>query len=564
MAKVGIDLGTSNSLVSYWNDGKTEIIPNVFGNNLTPSVVGIDDDGDILIGEVAKERLITHSGLTAASFKRFMGTEKKYQMGKHILTPTDLSAFILKNLRADAENFLGESCTQAVISVPAYFNDIQRQATMDAARLAGLEVTCLISEPTAAAIAYGLHQTEDDITFLVIDLGGGTFDVSLLEMFDGVMQVRAIAGDNFLGGEDFTQAIVSDCLESNGLRETLLSSAEYAMLKYRAEKAKQEVTTQHEIFIVFEVGTKQYEYELTEAKLQACCEMLLLKMRAPIMRVLRDSDIGMQELEQIILIGGATKMPLIRTYLSKLLGQFPYTLINPDEAVGLGTAIQSALKEKSEGLDEIILTDVCAFSLGTEVVNEVNGELRDGFFAPVIERNTTIPVSKEMDFYTANDNQASIKFTIYQGENRLVVENLKLGELEIKVPKAPKHQLVKARFTYDTNGILEVIVTIPKTGETKRLVVQNNTKKLTDVEMETRIGALADLKIHPRERDENRLLLARAERLFAETLGERRKYIEQLILQFEGKLAVQEEWATRKAAKDFHLILNQLEEEIRI
>ncbi|MBC1573335.1 molecular chaperone HscC [Listeria booriae] len=562
MSKIGIDLGTSNSVVSYWKNDEAIIIPNVFGNKLTPSVVGIDDNGEILVGEIAKERLLTHTEMTIATFKRFMGTEKKCEIGTHTFTPIELSSFILKNLRLDAENFLGEPCTEAVISVPAYFNDMQRQATMTAAKIAGLEVSSLISEPTAAAIAYGLHKVEEDITFLVVDLGGGTFDVSLLEMFDGVMQVRAISGDNFLGGEDFTKAIMQACLHENNLEEALLSSEEYAMLQHRSELAKQKVSEGATHTISFELEEQWYEYQLTEEKLQSCCEGLFLKMRAPIMRVLRDSDMTVSDLEQVILIGGATKMPLIRTYLSKLLGQFPYVSINPDEAVGLGSAIQSALKDRKEGLSEIILTDVCAFSMGVEVVNEINGEMRDGFFAPIIERNTTIPVSKEQAFYTVSDNQPSITFTIYQGENRLVAENLKIGELAIKIPKGPKNQQVLARFTYDTNGILEVIITIPKTGESKRLVIQNKAHQLTEAEVEAQIATLKNLKIHPRERSENRFLLAKADRLFAENLGNKRKYIEQLIVWFEGELAKQEEFITKKAAKEFHQILNRLEEDM--
>ncbi|MEW8955325.1 Hsp70 family protein [Clostridium sp.] len=559
MAKIGIDLGTSNSLVAYWDGNESKVIPNVFGKNLTPSVVGIDDNGNILIGEIAKERLMTHPNLTASVFKRFMGTEKVYSLGRYDFSPVELSSFILKSLKDDAESYLGEPCEEVIISVPAYFNNKQRQATLDAATLAGMKVENLISEPTAAAIAYGLHEAENESTFMVIDLGGGTFDVSILELFDGVMQVLAISGDNFLGGEDFTKTIISDFIRCNNLDEVSMSEKEYLALYKKAESCKKDLSKENIASFNIKINKEEFSYTLDKNKFSKICEDIISRMRVPIGRALSDVNISPKNIDSVVLIGGSTKMPIIRSFISKFLGKIPFTNINPDEAVGIGTAINSALKERHENLSEIILTDVCPYTLGTEVVQTIGGIMENGYFMPIIERNTTIPVSRVETLYTVIENQEEVRVDVYQGESRKVSGNLKLGELSIKMPPGPKGQELDVRYTYDKNAILEVIVTIKSTGEEKRLVIENSPGSMSEEEIEEKLSLLKDIKMHPRDRSEYRLILARAERLYEESLGDKRKYIETLIMEFEGVLNTQIEHKIKKAAFNLNKILNDFE-----
>ncbi|MBF2475130.1 molecular chaperone HscC [Listeria seeligeri] len=538
MTTLGIDLGTSNSLVAYWKEDKPVLIPNVFGEFLTPSVVGVDNNGEFLIGKIAKERLTSHPDKTAAVFKRFMGTEKSFYLGNQDFSATDLSSFVLKSLKEDAEKFLGEICTEAVISVPAYFNNSQRKATIDAAFLAGLKVERLISEPTAAAIAYGIHE-QKDTTLLVIDIGGGTFDVSILEMFDGVMQVIAIAGNNYLGGEDFTTVIIEDFLIKSSLKKDQLSAEEYASIYKQAEDAKQVVCKAG----IAKIVLNENEYTLTEKHFEKISQSLILKLREPIIQSLKDADLKPVDIEQVVLIGGATKMPIIKCFVSKFLGKIPFMHINPDETVGLGAAVQAALKERHESLEEFILTDVCAHTLGVESVRQLSEHrYQEGIFSPIIERNTTIPVSRMEEFSTIYDNQRHVEMVVYQGESRNVKDNLKIGELEITLPlNTKKDSVLETRFTYDKNGILEILVKFVATGEEKQLIIQNNPGALSESELLERLEKLKHLKIHPRDRSENRLLLARADRIYQTSLGEKRKYVESLMIEFQQTIESQDE-----------------------
>lgn len=556
---IGIDLGTSNSVVSYWDGGEIKLIPNRFGKVLTPSVVGVDDDGKILVGEIAKERLISHPQLTAAAFKRFMGTQKYYQLEKHSFSPTELSSLILKTLKEDAEEYLKEPCNEAVISVPAYFNNIEREATIEAAKLAGLDVQNLVSEPTAAALAYGLHKDVDQ-SILVIDLGGGTFDVSLLEMFSGVMQVEAISGDNQLGGEDFTQVIIQDCLRKNDLAEQLLSAELQAVIYKKAERLKIELSTQEKSKFTFEKEQTLFHYELTIQEYEQLCLPLLKRMRQPIGRVLSDGRIDSKNIDQMILIGGATKNPLIKNYFSRLMKIIPYTQINPDEAVGRGAGIQAALKTQQEMVNELMMTDVCAHSLGVEVVNQsVNGYIT-GVFEPIIERNTTIPVSKVKTFLTVKDNQNKVTISVYQGEHPMVKNNLKIGEFTSKLPPRPVDTPIDCRFTYDSNGVLEVIVTDVE-GNDSQLIIESHPGKLNEEQLQESLKKMKDLKIHPRDRAENRLLLAKLERAYTEALGEKRQYIQHLIIEFQQSLDRQDDLETQRLSVKLLQQLNAMEED---
>lgn len=559
--KVGIDLGTTNSLVAYWSEHGPAIIPNVLGENLTPSVVSIDESGEILVGQIAKERLITHPHLTAASFKRHIGTEKSYQLGKYSFTPDELSSFVIQALKADAEAFLGSEVTEAVISVPAYFNDAQRKATKRAAEIAGLKVERLISEPTAAAIAYGLHHQQAETKFLVFDLGGGTFDVSILELFEGVMEVKSIAGDNFLGGEDFTNLLATHFIDYHQLERDSVDSKGLSAIYKQAELCKRALGRQNAGEMIFDFKGSTLELRIDRADFEKLCTPIMLRLKNPIERTLRDASLTPEELDAIILIGGTTRMPLIRSVVGKIFGRLPYSNINPDEAVAMGAAIQVALKERDAALEEMILTDVCPFTLGTDIVKPLeNGKFEPGHYLPIIERNTPIPVSKVERLYTIHDNQSELQVEIFQGESRLVEGNLKLGELRAKVPKAPAgKQAIDVRYTYDINGILEVEVTIVETGQKKRIVIEKSQGQLSKEEIEERLEALKNIKIHPRERTENRLLVARGERLYEELLGERRTIVGLLLQEFENTLARQNEWEIKKAAQKLKTELEKME-----
>lgn len=412
---IGIDLGTTYSLAAYWDGSQAVIIPNVLGEHVTPSIVSVDAGGEVLVGRIAQERLITHPQLTASTFKRFMGSAKKYTLGSMTFTPEELSSFVLRSLKEDAENHLGESVTKAIISVPAYFNDVQRKATKKAAELAGLQVERLISEPTAAALAYGLHQNQET-SFLVFDLGGGTFDVSILELFEGVMDVKSIAGDNYLGGEDFTEILVAYFIQKNKLDAESLTPITRSMLYKQAEQSKRILGTESAATMRIVIKEEEYVLTIDRSELEQLVQPLLIRLRQPIERALRDASLQPSDLDGIVMIGGATKMPLIKQIISRMFGKMPYANISPDETVALGAAVQVALKQRDQALDEMILTDVCPYTLGTSVLRRgSSGQTSSGHYFPIIERNTPIPVSRVERLYTAADNQKIISVDVYQG-----------------------------------------------------------------------------------------------------------------------------------------------------
>lgn len=430
-----------------------------------------------------------------------MGTQKTYRLGSYTLSPVELSSFVLQSLKRDAESHLGEDVSKAVISVPAYFNDKQRKATKQAAEMAGLKVERLISEPTAAAIAYGFHQEEEDTKFLVFDLGGGTFDVSILELFEGVMEVKSVAGDNFLGGEDFTSLLMNAFLQSEGLKAEELDPQKLSLLFKQAEECKKALSGNGEsCTMTLKANGRVREMEVDRKRFEKLCQPLMLKLRKPIERALRDADLMVDEIDAIILIGGATRMPIIKSTVSKMFGKLPFLTIHPDEAVALGTAVQVALKERNEAVQELILTDVCPFSLGTAISKQVGyDQYSDGHFFPIIERNTPIPVSRVERLAPIADQQKTITLEVYQGESRMVENNLKLGSLKVDIPPGPAgKEEVDVRYTYDVNGLLEVEVTILSTGEKKNMLIEQSDSGLSDEEMQERMEQLASIKIHPR------------------------------------------------------------------
>ena len=549
---VGIDLGTTNSLVAVWRDGKSQLIPNALGENLTPSCISIDEDGSVLVGKAARERLQTHPERTAAAFKRYMGSGKTLRLAKRDFRPEELSALVLRSLKADAEAALGEAVTEAVITVPAYFSDAQRKATRAAGEIAGLRVERLLNEPTAAALAYGMHKLGDEARFLVFDLGGGTFDVSILELFEGVMEVRASAGDNFLGGEDFVEAIVNRFFSQNKLSASLRNDRQFMQrLAFQAETAKRRLSTESSAELVVPDGRKVLRMALDEAELESCCAELLKRLRTPVERALRDANLRSAQLDSIVLAGGATRMPLVRKLVTTMFGRFPTIDFNPDEVVALGAAVQAGLKAKDAALREVVMTDVSPYSLGVSVSRRLNGSMvSNGHFDPIIERNTVVPVSRSKSYVPMADRQAFIELEVYQGESRMVQDNIHLGNLRVPLPRLlVQDASVDVRFTYDVNGLLQVEATVAKTQERFSLVVEGNPGLLSQEEIQERLKALDALKIHPREQAENRAVLAKAERIYQQLKGEVREWLAVEILQFERALATQDARAVTIAQK---------------
>lgn len=559
---VGIDLGTTNSLIAYFTEDGPKIIPNRLGKHLTPSVVSVDEEGNVYVGETAKERMSLYPNSVAETFKRSMGTDREYILSGRHYKPEELSSFVLRALKEDAEHYLGEEVTEAVISVPAYFDDKRRKATKRAGELAGLKVERMISEPTAAAVAYGLYDKTRDTRFLVFDLGGGTFDVSVLELYHNILEVRAVAGDNYLGGEDFTEVMAKLFLQKAKLQLSALTEKEQVRLYRQAEKAKREISDNTEVTMSFLYREDTMEQTITYKEYEEACEELLMKIREPVKKSLADAGLKLTDIDEVLLIGGATRLSIVRDFLIRLFRKFPDTKLNPDETVALGAAIQAAMKERREEVKEVILTDVCSFTLGTEVVVEYEeGKYEDGRFCPIIERNTVIPASHTERLYTVRDNQSSVRVRVLQGESRFARNNLYLGELEVEVPKGPKgSESVDVTYTYDINSLLEVEVTVVSTGLKRKMIIKGQDNQMSEEEIAKRMEELSYLKIQPRDQEENRLVLTRAERMYEETLGDRRKKLDHYITAFEAALKKGNHDEIREARESLNEVLEEEED----
>lgn len=530
---VGIDLGTTNSLVACYKDGKVEIIPNRLGKKLTPSVVAVDDDNNILVGETAREYGYLNPERSAKVFKRSMGTDKVYELGDMKFDSEELSGFVLRSLKEDAEVYIGEKVEEAIISVPAYFNDNQRKATKRAGELAGLNVTRIINEPTASALSYGVGDSGKMERCMVFDLGGGTFDVTILEYYKNIMEVYAIAGDNFLGGEDFTHVLMEMFLRRTYLPITMLDIKSLNNVYKAAEHCKCSFSESDTAKMTVNIAGQYFEETFTIEEYEEGCKELLEKLRKPIEKSLRDAKITLDELDRIILVGGATKLSIVRNYVQKITGIVPEFCVDPDTSVVVGAALQCAMKQRDKQIEEVILTDVCPFTLGTEVV-KFNGTFDEtGHYLPIIERNTVIPVSRKQTVYTAYDDQKYVTVKVLQGESRLAVNNLLLGELSIDVPAGPKgREAIEITYTYDVNSLLEVEVLVVSTGLKKKVIIQNQENKISEEEAEKRFERLQYLKQNPRDDEENTLALLRANRMYEETLGPDQEKIAEAIDEF--------------------------------
>lgn len=480
---IGIDLGTTNSCVAVMEGGEAVVIPNAEGARTTPSVVGFSKTGERLVGQVAKRQAVSNPDRTIQSIKRHMGTNHKVTVDGKDYSPQEISAMILGKLKADAEAYLGESVAQAVITVPAYFSDAQRQATKDAGKIAGLEVLRIINEPTAAALAYGLDKEEDQ-TILVFDLGGGTFDVSILELGDGVFEVKATSGNNRLGGDDFDQRVI-DYLVAEFKKETGVDLAKDRMalqrLREAAEKAKIELsgvvnTNVNLPFIsVGAEGPLHLDVNISRAKFDELTADLVEKTMGPTRQALSDSGLQPNEINKILLVGGSSRIPAVQEAIRKFLGKEPHKGINPDECVALGAAIQAGVL--SGEVKDVLLLDVTPLSLGIETLG--------GVFTKLIDRNTTIPNSKSQIFSTAADNQTSVEIHVLQGERQMAADNKTLGRFQLTgIPPAPRGvPQIEVKFDIDVNGIVSVSAKDMGTGKAQSISITGGTGGLSDDEI---------------------------------------------------------------------------------
>ena len=533
---IGIDLGTTNSLVAVWQDGESKLIPNAFGEYLTPSVVSVDEDGSVYVGKTAKERLISHPNETASVFKRFMGTAKKYQLGNKKYLPEELSALVLKKLKEDAERYLGEPVEEAIISVPAYFNDMARNATKNAGVIAGLKVERIINEPSAAALACQNLNQEEDTTLLVFDFGGGTLDVSLVECFDNVIEILAVSGDNQLGGQDFDDLIGEHFIRSLQLDIADLQPETREVLRKCAEKCKRELTENPTVEMVVNCQEINGKLEISRKDIVSICAPLFERMGKPISKVLADAQITASQIAQVVLVGGSCKMPVVRQYLQHLLGRNDISTLNPDHMIAMGCGVCAGIKERSEDVKDMLLTDICPFSMGTQVINPYNQQRHLMSF--IIERNSPLPISREDVYTTVHDNQQELRFHIYQGEAMYADENIELGEITVRIPPRPKGEVMCfVRFTYDINGVLEVEVRIPLTDEKKRLVIVNKELGMTQEQIDAKLKEYERIKVNPAEEEENRFVLEWGARLYAQSVGALKQEILKRLQYFEYAMA---------------------------
>lgn len=554
MAILGIDLGTTNSLGAVYRNGKVELIPNRFGSFLTPSVVSVTEDGSVVTGQIAKERLITHPKDTAFSFKKNMGSDQKYNLGGKTFLPEELSGFLVSAIVEDAKEYMGEEIKDVIISVPAYFHDKQRVATKRAGALAGVNVKRIVNEPSAAALA-SYFDTQNEQLFLVFDFGGGTLDVSIVDCFDTMVEILAVSGDNHLGGDDFNEAVAEGFLREHQLQRGNLSEKEYAILLRQAEKCKIALSTEKEVKMTAVLGGQTYQSVYTNERMMRESSAVWKRIQTVLRRALRDSRVEVEDIDAVILAGGSGKMPLVQSYMEQLFDQTPLVTGFSDQLIARGLGLVCGVMEREDEVRDYILTDICPFTLGTGVNNETDS--KHPYMSAIIERNTILPCSRIQRFSTASDYQKEVKIEILQGEEPYAEDNVQLGLITTMVPKKKRGQeSVDVRFTYDINGILEVEVTVVSTGKSVTKVLSQS---MDEKELARRMKQLEKLKVHPKDMTENQLILERLQALYEEALPETRDRLMYHIRNFESTLAEQDARRIRKYREFLEHMIASLE-----
>ena len=544
MAILGIDLGTTNSLGAVYRNGKVELIPNRFGSFLTPSVVSVTEDGSVVTGQIAKERLITHPKDTAFSFKKNMGSDQKYNLGGKTFLPEELSGFLVSAIVEDAKEYMGEEIKDVIISVPAYFHDKQRVATKRAGALAGVNVKRIVNEPSAAALA-SYFDTQNEQLFLVFDFGGGTLDVSIVDCFDTMVEILAVSGDNHLGGDDFNEAVADGFLREHQLQRENLSEKEYAILLRQAEKCKIALSTEQEVKMTAVLGGQTYQSVYTNERMMRESSAVWKRIQTVLRHVLRDSRVELEDIDAVIMAGGSGKMPLVQSYMEQLFEQTPLVTGFSDQLIARGLGLVCGVMEREDEVRDYILTDICPFTLGTGVNNETDP--KHPYMSAIIERNTILPCSRIQRFSTASDYQKEVKIEILQGEEPYAEDNVQLGLITTMVPKKKRGQeSVDVRFTYDINGILEVEVTVVS-------------QSMDEKELARRMKQLEKLKVHPKDMTENQLILERLQALYEEALPETRDRLMYHIRNFESTLAEQDPRRIRKYREFLEHMIASLE-----
>ncbi len=548
---IGIDLGTTNSLVSVWQDEKVTLIPNSFGETLTPSVVSFDKNGVVYVGKTAVERLVTHPNVTFKEFKRDMGTDKTFSVYGRKYRAEDLSALVLKQLKEDAENFLGETVSEAVISVPAYFNDRQRAATRNAGLIAGLKVERLINEPSAAALAHHIDNIEDDELFIVFDFGGGTLDVSLVDAFDNIIEIQVVSGDNRLGGKDFNSIIAYDICKANDIAVDKLNAKEHAILYREAENIKKQLSCNNEVSAIVRLDGKEYGYTIDNQKLINLSTELFRRITIVLQRLMNDAQVVTEDIAGVIMVGGSSRMPVVRHYVASLFGKKLCSDSNPDEIVCIGAGIVGGIKERKAEVKDIVISDICPFTLGVGIIDDT--------MSPIIAKNQVLPCSHVQRYVTVENKQKIINFNIYQGENNVASKNLLIEKIKLAVPPKPAGEVyADVRFSYDINGIFDVDIKCPVAGTEihKELGTGGG---LSPEELAERKARMDKIKIHPRDMEQNKYALEKADRLYAECNENQREILSVAIKQFKDALDTQNMNVVKKAYVKFEMQMAMIE-----
>ena len=535
MTTLGIDLGTTNSLIAVFSDDGPRVLTDTAGSRSVPSVVAIDDGGKLLVGAAARARAVYRPDDAVSRFKPYMGEEHGYRLGEHALGPVSLSALVLRELKARAEEALGETIDEAVITVPAWFREPNRRATIEAARLAGLRVRHLLNEPTAAALAYGVAQGDSEQAIAVLDLGGGTFDVTILELYDGMVDVRASGGDVHLGGEDYTDVLLRHVL-SGTTTDALQTGAVRALV----ERAKRQLS--HEQTVTVDLSTLGGPtVSVDRETYDRLCAPLNQRLRRCVQEALVQSGLRGPSIDHVLLVGGAVRMPAVAAIAESLFGQPAKLADDVDTLVARGAAVQAALLDKHAALRDVMVTDVLTHSLGVSVVQTWDGEHYEGRFMAVLSRGTTLPASRQERLATLHPEQTTLVLQVFEGEHRLVEKNERIGTLEIQgLPNHPvqsgKTEAVDVRFSQDVSGLLQIDATVLSTQQTKRLVLERSSRPLQEGERAQADRRLAAIAMHPREAQANRQLLEVATSVMMVVPQAERDTVDRYILAFESAM----------------------------